>query len=89
MELPLKHQKKTYDFKDFAKAVRAANIGNVHLKKMSYSDFYQWIDNKAQQKPLKSTNRVLLRDIVSIKAECRKYFKLVIKLSSMIKHTQH
>lgn len=77
MELPLKHQQKTYDFKDFATAVRAANIGNVHLKKMSYSDFYQWIDNKAQQKPLKSTNRVLLRDIVSIKLNVENILNLL------------
>jgi len=40
---------------------------------MSFSDFFQWKDYKAQQKLLKSTNRVLLRDIVSIKAERGKY----------------
>ncbi|KAL5239059.1 hypothetical protein ACI65C_006469 [Semiaphis heraclei] len=65
--------KKTYDFEDFAKAVGAANKGNVKIKKMSFSDFFQWKDYKAQQKLLKSTNRVLLRDIVSIKAERGKY----------------
>jgi len=41
VELSLKRQKKTYDFEDFAKAVGAANKGNVNLKKMIYSDFFQ------------------------------------------------
>lgn len=40
VELSLKHQKKSYDFEDFTNAVGAANKGNVHLKKMSYSDFF-------------------------------------------------
>jgi len=33
VELSLKHQKKTYDFEDFANAVRAVNKGNVQFKK--------------------------------------------------------
>lgn len=36
---------------------------------MKYFDFYQWDDYKAQKKLLKSTNRILLKDIVSIEAE--------------------
>jgi len=35
---------------------------------MNYFDFYLWIDYKSQQKISKSTNRVLLKDVVSIKA---------------------
>jgi len=50
VELSLKRQKKTYDFEDFGKAVEAANKGNVNIKKMSFSDFVQWKDYKAQQK---------------------------------------
>jgi len=49
VELSLKHQKKTYNFEDLAKAVWAANKGNVHLKKMRYSDF--------STVTIKSTNR--------------------------------
>lgn len=40
---------------------------------MSYSDFIKWKDYKAQQKLLKSTNRLLSRDVISIKAERGKY----------------
>ncbi|KAF0695234.1 Uncharacterized protein FWK35_00038743, partial [Aphis craccivora] len=68
VEQSLKHQKKTYDFEDFVKAVGAANKSRVDLKIMNYFDFYLWIDYKSQQKISKSTNRVLLKDVVSIKA---------------------
>jgi len=40
---------------------------------MSFSDCFQWKDYKAQQKLVKSTDRVLLRDIISIKTERGKY----------------
>jgi hypothetical protein len=50
---------------------------------MSFSDFFQWKDYKAKQKLLKSTNRVLLRDIVSIKAERGNTYYL-LKLSLMM-----
>jgi len=73
VELSLKHHKKTYYFEDFAKAIGVANKGNIHVKKMSYSDYFQWKDYKAQQKLLKSTNRVLFKNIISIKAERVKY----------------
>jgi len=61
---------------------------NNSFKKMFYYDFFQWKDYKAQQKLLKSTNRVLLRDIVSIKAK-RENICYLLKVSLMMKHTQH
>ena len=40
VELSLKRQKKTYDFEDFAKAVGAANKGNVNIKKNEFFWFF-------------------------------------------------
>lgn len=62
-----KHQKRTYDFKDFAKAVEVANKGNVNLKKKNEL-LLIFINGKIIRH-----NLTLLRDIVSIKAECGKY----------------
>ncbi|KAL4148233.1 hypothetical protein QTP88_002514 [Uroleucon formosanum] len=78
VELSLKHQKKTYDFDDFAIAVGNANKSKVVVKKMEHSDFFLWKDYKAQQKLTKSTNRILLKDVVSVQVK-RGKFILYIK----------
>ena len=73
VEQSLKHQKKTYDFEDFVKAVGAGNKSRVDVKFMNYFYFYLWIDYKSQQKLHKSSNRVLLKNVVSIKAVRNKF----------------
>lgn len=73
VELSLKHQKKTYDFNDFAHAVGNANKSKLNVKKMDYFDFFSWKDYKAQQKLTKSTNRILLKDIVSVNVKRGKF----------------
>lgn len=45
---------------------------------MDYPDFFAWKDYKAQQKLTKSTNRILLKDIVSVQVK-RGKFILYIK----------
>jgi len=73
VELSLKHQKKTYDFDDFAIAIGNANKSKVVVKKMEHSDFFLWKDYKAQQKLTKSTNRILLKDVVSVQVKRWKF----------------
>ncbi|VVC36395.1 Hypothetical protein CINCED_3A024276 [Cinara cedri] len=67
VEQSLKHQKKTYNFDDFIKAVGSANKSR-DVKIMNNFGFYLWINYKSQQKIGKSTNHMLLKDIVCIKA---------------------
>lgn len=79
VEQSLKKQKKTYDFSDFSQAVKNANKGKVDVKEMCHRDFYLWKDNKSQQKLQKSTNKVLLREIVALKAIRGSFFLMYKK----------
>lgn len=72
VEISLTKQKKTYDFNDFEDALKSANKGKVDVKVMGHISFYDWKDYKPSQKILKQ-NRVLLKDIVCVKAERGKF----------------
>lgn len=63
VEKSLKHQKKTYDFRDFLQAV--GNSGKAVVKEMKIVDFYNWKDHHYVQKKVS----VHLSDIVQIMAE--------------------
>ncbi|KAL5236922.1 hypothetical protein ACI65C_004332 [Semiaphis heraclei] len=78
VESSLKKRKKIYDFNDFSDAIQYAKKDKIIVKQMQIEDFYLWKDNKSQLKTSKSANRVLLRDIVAIRAE-RSNFNLLYK----------
>ncbi|KAL5242697.1 hypothetical protein ACI65C_010107 [Semiaphis heraclei] len=78
VETSLKKRKKIYDFNDFSDAIKYAKKDKIIVKQMQIEDFYLWKDNKSQLKTSKSANRVLLRDIVAIRAE-RSNFNLLYK----------
>jgi len=57
----------------FRTAIGNANKSKVVVKKMEHSDFFIWKDYKAQQKLTKSTNRILLKDVVSVQVKRGKF----------------
>ncbi|CAI6365895.1 unnamed protein product [Macrosiphum euphorbiae] len=67
VEKALKKQKKTYDFQDFANAVKNAKK-EVIVKCMEHDDFFLWTDNKSPKKTNKKANRVMLKNIITIRA---------------------
>ncbi|CAH0691704.1 unnamed protein product [Spodoptera exigua] len=78
VEQQLKRAKKVYDFSDFIDCIQLANSGKVTVKPMEVTDFYKYIDHSSQHKLKKSTNRIYLKDIVSVEVR-RNNFNLFVK----------
>ena len=85
VEMALKKQKKTYDFNDFEYAVKSSNSGKVDVNVIDHTSFYSWKDFKSVQK-LQKQNRILLKDIVCIKAERGKF---ILNFKTKLTDTQY
>ncbi|KAH9639468.1 hypothetical protein HF086_009110 [Spodoptera exigua] len=62
----------------FIDCIQLANSGKVTVKPMEVTDFYKYIDHSSQHKLKKSTNRIYLKDIVSVEVR-RNNFNLFVK----------
>lgn len=72
VELAMKRMGIINDFFDFLSCVNSARSGNVEVKDMSTSDFFDWKDLKSTTK-LKRNTELRFKNMVSIKAERGSY----------------
>ncbi|KAH9641501.1 hypothetical protein HF086_017837 [Spodoptera exigua] len=70
--------RKQEDIINFIDCIQLANSGKVTVKPMEVTDFYKYIDHSSQHKLKKSTNRIYLKDIVSVEVR-RNNFNLFVK----------